>query len=255
MRGFLLMLLMAIPCFADSPFQTKVSVTPVSAITAASASIEQLSDRVAVFLNDEDPVRKFGIRIAVKSDAKFVAVRSTLVGSGRPVSVNRFASGDWILFGDPGQYVITVIESDPEKGIHFTDLESEIAGSKPPPPKPIEPGKPVTPPPTYDRLFQVASTTARQLNDPDTAILLASAYRQSLLKIGSDTTIDDAKQIVVEGRREAFRNRKSFAVNWAAFLTAIDPEISRIGVDVTSYRKAIQTVVDALDASRSRSGE
>jgi hypothetical protein len=238
-------------CFADSPFDTQVTVTQANAIVAKSAKVEQLTDRVALFLEGEEPERKLGLRIAVKSTAKFVAVRAVIVGQGRPVVVSRLAGGDYLLFGQPAIYAITVIESDPEKGLNFTDVESEIVGDKPAEPdKPTEPDKP-EPPGNSDlaKLESVSREAAKKLNDPKTAQALAAAYRKAALDMEAATTVDAAKTIAQAARRQVLLSRtgSSLAVDWNSWMQAIEPEVSKHIGSVKTYQNAVLTVAKSLE--------
>lgn len=238
-------------CFADSPFGTQVTVSQANAIVAKSAKVEQLSDRVALFLEGEEPERKLGLRIAVKSTAKFVAVRATVIGQGRPVVVSRLAGGDYLLFGSPAIYAITVIESDPEKGLNFTDIESEIVGEKPTEPeKPIEPDKP-EPPSNSDlaKLESVSREASKKLNDPKTSQALATAYKKAASDMEAATTVDAAKTIAQAARRQVLLSRSgaSLAVDWNSWMQAIEPEISKHLGSVKAYQSAVLTVAKSLE--------
>jgi hypothetical protein len=238
-------------CFADGPFDTQVTVSQANAIVAKSAKIEQLSDRVALFLEGEEPERKLGLRIAVKSTAKFVAVRAVVVGQGRPVVVSRLAGGDYLLFGQPAIYAITVIESDPEKGLNFTDVESEIVGEKPTEPdKPSEPDKP-EPPSNSDlaKLESVSREASKKLNDPKTSQALAAAYRKAALEIESASTVEAAKLIAQMARRQVLLSRSgaSLAADWNSWMKAIEPEIMKHLGSVKSYQGAVLAVATSLE--------
>jgi hypothetical protein len=233
-------------CLADGPFDTQVEVVQTVAITAKSARIEQLSDRVAIFVDGEDPGRQLGLQIKVKSNAKFIAVRAVVIGEGRPIAISKLPSGDYLLFGKPGNYQITVIESDPDKGLGFTDVESAIVGSTP-----VEPVDPVQPPPSGDfaKLTEIACEVAKKINDPDTASALSKAYKQAYEETASATTVEAAKATVTEKRRAVLNARKgeSLSKDWNAWLVAIEPEISKHLGSVASYRAAVNAISKALE--------
>lgn len=232
----------AVAARADSPFETKVAVTPTSAITAQSARIEELSDRVAIFVEGEDPERKLGLRIAVQSTAKFVAVRAVIVGQGRPIAVSKLKSGDWLLFGKPAIYAITVIESDPEKGLNFTDVEATIG-------KPDKPTDPDIPPPIdTSELFKVAKAATQLVNDPTTAKALSAAYKSAANEL-MQQTIDEAKQIVGAKRRAVLlaRTGESLRKDWNAWLVSIEPEVAKHLGTLEAYKSALLTLAKALE--------
>jgi hypothetical protein len=237
-------------CFADGPFDTQVTVSQANAIVAKSAKIEQLSDRVALFLEGEEPERKLGLRIAVKSTAKFIAVRAVVVGQGRPVVVSRLAGGDYLLFGQPAIYAITVIESDPEKGLNFTDVESEIVGEKPTEPdKPSEPDKPEPPSSDLAKLESVSREASRKLNDPKTAQALAAAYRKAVSELESASTVEAAKLIAQMARRQVLLSRSgaSLAADWNSWMQTIEPEIMKHLGSVKAYQGAVSAVAKSLE--------
>jgi hypothetical protein len=165
-------------CFADGPFDTQVDIAQANAIVAKSAKVEQLTDRVAIFLEGEESQRQLGLRISVKSTAKFVAVRAMVVGQGRPIPVYRLTGGDYLLFGKPGIYAITVIESDPDKGLNFTDVESTIGSTPVEPVDPVDPVEPDRPSnPDLATLERISREFATKLNDPKTAQALSECYK------------------------------------------------------------------------------
>lgn len=232
-------------CFADGPFDTRVDIGQANAIVAKSAKVEQLTDRVALFLDGEEPQRQLGLRISVKSTAKFVAVRAIIVGQGRPIPVYRLTGGDYLLFGKPGIYAITVIESDPDKGLNFTDVESTIVGSTPV--EPVDPIDPVEPDlATLERISREFST---KLNDPKTAKALSESYKKSAAEIGTMTTIEAAKSVVQSARRQVLLSRTgaSLAVDWNSWLQAIEPELSKHLGSVKAYSQAVLTVAKSLE--------
>jgi hypothetical protein len=238
-------------CFADGPFDTRVDIAQANAIVAKSAKVEQLTDRVALFIEGEEPQRQLGLRISVKSTAKFVAVRAIIVGQGRPIPVYRLTGGDYLLFGKPGIYAITVIESDPDKGLNFTDVESTIVGSTPVEPvdpiDPVEPDQPSNP--DLATLERISREFATKLNDPKTAKALSESYKKSAADIETITTIEAAKSVVQAARRQVLLSRTgaSLAVDWNSWLQAIEPELSKHLGSVKAYQNAVSTVAKSLD--------
>jgi hypothetical protein len=230
---------------ASDVFETQVSVVPTTAITAKSARVEQLSDRVAIFVEGEDPVRQLGLRITVQSTAKWVAVRATIIGQGRPVSVSKLANGDYLLFGKPATYAITVIESDPDKGLNFTDVEATIGST------PVEPVDPVKPPPvTGDlaALAKIAKDASAKLNDPKTASALSAAYKKAATEIENITSVEAAK-VIVSAQRKAVLNARtgdSLTKDWNSWLVAIEPELSKHLTSVATYRMAVLSISNSL---------
>jgi thiamine phosphate synthase YjbQ (UPF0047 family) len=230
---------------AADVFETQVSVVPTTAITAKFARVEQLSDRVAIFVEGEDPVRQLGLRIIVQSNAKWVAVRATIIGQGRPVNVTKLANGDYLLFGKPATYAITVIESDPDKGLNFTDVEATIVGS------PVEPVDPVDPPPVSGdlaALSKIAKEASAKLNDPKTASALSAAYKKASIEIENITSVEAAKVIVSDKRRAVLNARtgESLTKDWNSWLVAIEPELSKHLTSVATYRMAVLSIANSL---------
>lgn len=231
---------------AADVFETQVSIVPTTAITAKSARVEQLSDRVAIFVEGEDPVRQLGLRITVQSTAKWVAVRATIIGQGRPVNVTKLANGDYLLFGKPATYAITVIESDPDKGLNFTDVEATIVGSTP-----VEPVDPVDPPPVSGdlaALSKIAKEASAKLNDPKTASALSAAYKKAAIEIENITSVEAAKVIVSDKRRAVLNARTgdSLTKDWNSWLVSIEPELSKHLTSVATYRMAVFSIANSL---------
>lgn len=246
MLRFLLpaLLLLSSFSFAGTPFGTTVEVTEVTAITAESARVEPLDDSVAVFLIKESPDRKQGLQIDVKSAAKFSVVRATSLTNGRPQAVSKLASGGWILFGQQGEYLITVIESDPELGINFTDVEATI-GKPTKPDLPPDTNPDIPPIEGVKLLAELVRKVAGDLNEPEVAKALSAAYRSAADQIEGSGTIEAAKEVVIQKRREALRT-SGFKKNWNVFLLMIEPEVLKFSTDLQTYKQAILTIAEAL---------
>jgi hypothetical protein len=209
----------------------EVSITPITARFAKSASVEALSSNVAVFLEDEESVPRKGLEIAVKTDAKFVSVIATQIG-GRSVTVEKTKSGRWFLFGPNGAYNIIVIESDP--GLNVTTHEGVIGGNT----------NPDLPPPTTGELTEIARKAAAQVKDPITAKALAAAYTKVAQSDVED--LEQVKQMAIKARREVLLLRPDFMTPWHIFLDAITPSLNT-ATTAGQYKLLLQQVVKGLE--------
>lgn len=247
MKTILVWLLLAVVTLADGPFQTQISVVETEAVTAKAASLEPMADRVAVFLTDPDPVKQLGLVITVKTDAKHIAVRATLVDSTKQIRVAKRQNGDYYLFGQPAKYAITVIESDPEKGLSFSDIEAEITSREPTTPPPPPPPPP-PPSPDLEQLRATTKSAAAAINDPQTAAALGQAYLAAAAKMAGQTDLAVCKAIAVAARRESLlaRTGPSLRIDWTPFLVAIEPLILAIGTNPQLYALAIKTMGESL---------
>ena len=220
--------------FAILLLSIEVSITPITARFAKSASVESLSSNVAVFLEDEEPAPRKGLEIAVKTDAKFTSVIATQVG-GRSVNVERTKSGKWLLFGPSGAYNIIVIESDP--GLNVTTHEGVIGGGGV-----VEPGP--LPPPVAGGLTDIARKAAEQVKDPATAKALAAAYTKVVQSDVDD--LEQVKQMAIKARREVLLSRADFMTPWNIFLDAITPSLNT-ATTAGQYKLLLQQVVKGLE--------
>lgn len=246
-----LSILLALACCQASlaqVFENDLQVSQFSAITAKSAAIEPLSERVAVFLTDRDAGEKLGIEVVFTTTAKFAAVRiadsqfrqqSVVKSSLRP--------NTWLMFGQPGRYFITVIESDPELGLGFVDSEFTITGDSQGNP-PDEPTKPV--PDIMSELVKVADQMADAMDDETTRAKLATGYKTaSAAMIGKPYA--EAVALVKAARFQVLNARRgrSLAVPWDEWLLAVDGELQKVVTagDVDKYAQAIDAVVIGLE--------
>lgn len=235
------LLAVACPAFLQAQFNTSAEISAIEIITAEAASVEQLSDRVAVFLIGPDKTQRLGLEIAVTSTAKHVAVRARAVGGERVSVYKRKSNGRFFFFGNPGRYEIEIIEFDPERGINFTDEVGEI--------KPT-PGDPTKPPPPGDfaNLIKLASEKLRIVNDPATAILLGKAIRSTASQFG-DKSLADCQSMIRAARFATLnsRPRDTLLINWRAFLEVVDAELAKIPLSPQSYAAACRALADVLD--------
>lgn len=246
-RPLLLWLFLSASLVADGPFTTTIETQSVEAITAKAASVEPLSDRVAVILIEADEGKRHGISIQVTTDAKFVTVRARQVGGAR-VTVRQSQSGRYLLFGAPGKYELEVASYDPEKGIGFDDYEVVIQGPVAPvPPKPDQP----TPPPVngFERVREVTKLESGKLNDPATAKLLSTAYRNAVAMMAGKS-FEDCKTIAIAARRAALQARqgKSRLIDWNTFLYQVEGEVLKVATTADAYRAALVVISEALDS-------
>ena len=220
----------------------------VSAITAKSASIESLNDTIAVFLVDRIGEQQ-GIEIAFETSAKFCTVR--VADSGyvqQKVTKSKLRPNIWFVLGKPGKYFVTIIESDPEKGLDFIDESFVISGkdTTPDPDKPDEPDKPQV---GFESLAKVSKESADKLNDPATRKSLFDGYKSALITT-ENKTFEETKLAVTAARFAVLNSRKdaSREVPWDQWRIVVDAELTKlvpIG-DVTKYRLAINAVADGL---------
>ena len=208
----------------------QVELSQVQVFTAKTASVEPTTDAVLVFMdNPQGPVP--ALKVHVTSDYKSVTVRAVKIGTSRPVRVIKMSDGSHLITGTPGQYAVTVIEFDPEKGLEFTDVEGTIGESTPEPP-PVDNGK----------LFEVAKRGAIAANDRETAKALATAYRQVVTQVTSTSDLE----LVRAARRQVLMFRQNTQANWQQFIQAVDPLIDVSTVE--AYKQSILTLARALES-------
>ena len=174
------------------------------------------------------------------------------------VSVSRLQNGNYVLFGDPGAYWVSVTFSDPELGLDYRDLQATIPGETQPeepvdPEDPVEPEEPSQPDgPLIDEIAGIALKIAKELNDPTTAKKLAEAYTTAIGKISDTMSLQEAEAIVQQHRRTAllFRLGDSRKVMWDKFISGVDPPLKQLmAMGVKQYRDGIKTLAIALEES------
>lgn len=219
-----------------------VEVSQVEAITAKSARLEPMTDRVAVFLTERDAGQKSGIVVRVNSNAKWV----TLYVQGQTIVKSKTVETDWILLAPAGKYTVLIAQSDPEKGLALEGKDVEIKGATTPP------VDPPTDPPTGDfaQVTAAAKSAADALNDPPTRAALAGAYKSALSTIAGKP-YDDARVTVTTARRAALNARQgaSLSVDWNSWLKAVDVELAKAvpAGDAAKYVQAVAAIVKGLE--------
>jgi len=226
--------------FVCAQFDLSLEIKQVEAVTAKSAQIEQMNERVAVFLTDRDPGQKSGVVIRALTNAKWIV----LYVDGQTIVKSKSVETDWILLAPSGKYRLLIVQSDPEKGLALEGRDIEIKGSEPPPPPPPPPGD-------YTLLTKMTKDAADKLNDPPTRAALASAYRSALSTIAGKP-YDEARATVVMARQAALNARKgpSRLVDWSnGFLKVVDAELTRVAPpgDTAKYASGVAAIVTGLE--------
>lgn len=244
---FLLLCLFASPAFAQV-FEHKLEMRQISAITAKSASIESLSDTVAVFLVDRIGEQQ-GLEIEFATSAKFCTVR--VADSGyvqQKITKSKLRPNVWFVLGKPGKYFVTIIESDPEKGLDFVDDSFVVTGKDTPVVEPDKPD-PDKPPVGFESLVKVSKESADKLNDPATQKGLFDGYK-SALAATENKTFEETKLAVTAARFAVLNARKDASrdVHWDQWRLAVDAELTKLvpAGDVVKYRLAINAVIEGL---------
>jgi hypothetical protein len=244
---FLLLCLFASTSFAQV-FEHKLDIRQVSAINAKSASIESLNDTIAVFLVDRIGEQQ-GLEIEFATSAKFCTVRVADAGHvQQKVTKSKTRPNIWFVLGKPGKYFITIIESDPEKGLDFIDDSFVVVAKDTPVVDPDKPD-PDEPQVGFESLVKVSKDSADKLNDPATRKGLFDGYK-SALATTENKTFEETKLAVTAARFAVLNARKdaSREVPWDQWRLAVDAEMAKlvpIG-DVTKYRLAINSVAEGL---------
>lgn len=243
---FLLLCFFASPAFSQV-FEHKLEMRQISAITAKSASIESLSDTVAVFLVDRIGEQQ-GFEIEFATSAKFCTVR--VADSGyvqQKVTKSKLRPNVWFVLGKPGKYFVTIIESDPEKGLDFVDDSFLVTSNN----TPVDPDKPDPdkPPVGFESLVKVSKESADKLNDPPTRKGLCDGYK-SALAATEQKTFEETKLAVTAARFAVLNARKDASrdVPWDQWRIAVDAELTKLvpAGDVVRYRLAINAVIEGL---------
>lgn len=238
-KPVVLFLLLCSSAFA----QLKVDVEPFRAITAKSARVEPLADRVAVFLTDRDAGERTGAFLKITSASKWAIPfldPFEITSSTEP--------GRWMMFAPAGKYRVTIIEFDPELGPKLTGVEVVIPGTGTPP---VDP-PPVIPPPVgdYKALENLADELADKLADPEVRKALAGAYKSAIETITTrNLPYGDAQTAVSVARFAAFSSRP-MTKDWnGGFLKPISLEVSKIVAtpDVVAYVAAIKAIQTGLE--------
>lgn len=220
--------------------QVTVDAEQFIAITAKSARVEPLQERVAVFLTARDEGERTGAFLTIKSDAKW----ATPYIDNDDVSITAIAKipGAWLMFAKPGKYKLTIIEFDPERGPNFSKVEVTINGSAVVPP-------PVTPPSDFAAITKAAKDNADRLNDPPTRTALKTAY-SATIPLMAGKTYDECRMLVTAARFGAFNSREGVSrdVDWESWKKAVDAELVKLvkGGETEKYTQAIQAIVSGL---------
>jgi len=234
----LILLLLTSPLFA----QEEMKLKQVSALIADSVTVEELADKVAVFL-PEKVERKLGIEITLNTDAKNAAIL-ILDSKVKPYQANKASKPNiWYSFVDAGKY--TVVYNSPEKGFIVGTIDVGQVPEDPDDPPDTDP-----PAGDFSALVKAAKTVADELKDEQTRLALASAYSSAAnLIAGKD--YKDSTTIVAAARFAVLNARKgpSRAVDWNRWLKAVDAELVKVvpAGDAVKYKQSIEAIVSGLN--------
>lgn len=237
MRTLLLFLMMV--TFAQAEI-TSFTAESFSAIIAKSAKIEQRTDTVAVFLTG-DLAPESGAFLTITSNYKFVSPYVDAVGV--TIEPSKTTKSLFNMYAPIGKYKVLLVESDPEKGILFSNREIEITaiGTKPP--------IVVPPPGDYNSIIKVSKDNADRLNDPKTRASLKAAYT-SVVPILEGKTYEDARNLVITARFAVFNARQgsSRLVDWDSWRIAVDNELVKQVKpgDTVKYLQALKAIISSL---------
>lgn len=225
--------------------QVKVDVESFSAITAKSAQVESLPDRVAVFLTDRDAGERTGAFLKITSTSKWATPFLDSVEFTESSAV----PGRWIMFAKPGKYRVTIIEFDPERGPKFTGVEVVVNGPTGPPVDP--PVDPPADPPVGDfaALTKLADEAADKLADPEVRKVLAAAYQSALETIQAKSLPYDQAVLAVQMARFAALSTMPITKDWnGVLLKPIGVELGKVvkAGDVKAYTLAIAAIQKGL---------
>lgn len=224
--------------------QPKVDVEQFQAVMAKAARIEPMADSVAVMLVERMPGLKTGASLTITSEYKHSA--PYIDKPGVTITQSQVDPKRWLMFAPTGKYRLLVVESDPERGLKFNNVDVDIG-----PAPPVDDG-PADPPPTtgdLDSLIKVAKETADRLNDPPTRVALAKGYA-AVVPLLQGKTYAEAMETVQRARRmvliPAMRNNQAV---WNDWLKAVDAEMSKVvsAGDADKYRAAIEAIIKGLN--------
>jgi hypothetical protein len=225
--------------------QVKVEVEPFppGVMTAKSVQVEQLADRVAVFLTDRDAGERTGAFLKITSTSKWATPFLDSVEFSESTTV----PGRWMMFAKPGKYRVTIIEFDPERGPKFTGVEVVVNGPTGPPP--VDP--PVDPPVgDFSSLTKFADDAADKLADPEVRKVLAEAYKSALETIQSKALPYDQALLAVQMARFAALSSMPMTKDWnGVLLKPIGIELGKLvkAGDVKAYTQAIAAIQKGLE--------
>ena len=233
----LILLLLTSPLFA----QEEMKLKQVSALIADTVTVEELADKVAIFL-PEKVERRLGIEITLNTDAKNAAIL-ILDSKVKPYQANKASKPNiWYSFVDAGKY--TVVYNSPEKGFIVGTIDVGQV-----PEDPDDPDVPGTPS-DFTALVRTSKIVADQLNDQPTRSALAGAY-SSAANLIAGKNYKDSTTIVAAARFAVLNARKgpSRLVDWNTWLKAVDAELVKVvpAGDAVKYKQSIEAIVSGLN--------
>lgn len=226
--------------------QVKVDVAPFLAITAKSAKVEPLDDKVAVFLTERDPGERTGAFLTITSQMKWATPYLDTVEFKKTTQPSQ-----WMMFAKPGKYRVTIIEFDPELGPMFSGIDVVIPGTitQPPiDPPPVDP--PPTPTPDFVALQKLSDELADKLADPSIRKVLGEAYGTALKEITAKALDYDQAVVTVAVSRFAALSTQPMTKDWnGVFLKPIGLEVGKLVKvgDISAYFKAITAIKLGLE--------
>jgi len=238
-KQLILFVLLCTSAFA----QVKVEVETFSAITAKSAKVEPLQDKVAVFLTERDSGEKPGAFVKIISSEKWAIPFA--ITQGVELSESS-VPGTWLMFAKAGTYGLVVVETDAEGKPKFTNVTVKV-GNLPPPEEedPDEP-PPVDPPVgDFAALEKLTDELADKLADPPVRTVLANAYKAALNAIEDKNLAYDEAVTTVAAYRFAAMSAVPMTKDWnGAVLKPVGIQVGKLVTkgDLAQYVKAIDAM-------------
>jgi hypothetical protein len=234
-----ILILLMLTAFAQAEITT-FTVAPFSAIIAKSAKIEQRTTDVAVFLTERVAGEQSGVFLTIASDWKFVTPYIDVVGV--KIEPSKTTKSMFNMYAPPGKYKILLVESDPEKGLIFSNREVVVG-------TPTVTDPPVVVPGDFAALIKATKDNATRLNDPKTRAELKAAYSDVMpLIVGK--SYDECKSSIVAARFFVFNSRQGLSrlVDWDSWRVAVDAELVKVVKvgDTAGYIKAMSAIINAL---------
>lgn len=229
---------------AWAQYETKTTITPIESqiFLADSATKYDQGDRVAVILENPDPDPVLGLVLKIESKARWVTVQAGATFTELR-ALSEVEAGKWLLIGPAGEYLVLIVESDPDGPPAFQFMSVTLGPPQlEPEPSPGEPAP--SPPGDFSTLTTMVKASVEAMAEPRVANHLARVYQ----RVAADPrlALGDASK----ARQAALLELRGVSSPWHIEFAKWDAEAERLGTDnLEQYRKAVKAVADGFGST------
>lgn len=242
MRGLVVFLALVCCCVsAQEPMDVSVSI--VTYQEAASAELVKQPSSVLIVSEGLKPEQQYAAKVrVVNQDNDYIEVFPEK-NPFPPMVVEPYKPGEYLIPGKAGDSFNVSIRSKEGRPVWLVVTIGE------------GPAGPEPPVGDFTALRKVSLSEAEKTRDRQTAVELAAAWRKVVSEVPVDKPIAEAVAAAKNAREQVLLLRKG-NLNWNAYLTAVDGELSKLKLESTpAYLKAVAVLAETLEETAKKLGD